>query len=323
MDLTFTSDQEQLSSLTAKYARAELPLSRWHLNGAATSEGKFLGKAAELGWLAMNPSMDGQDLGFNLIDEVLVFRELGRQLAGLSIFAATVAAKLAHASGCNELSVELSEGRHIVAVGVKDYRSGAAAYRLFSNGRPGLALVFGSGAASLFAVEGPRLVPAPCLEPMHDMFHSIELRTEPLARSSTARLFREARLLLAAMNVGQAEASCEMITEYAKVRQTFGRPIGAYQAVRHPIAEMAARAKQAEILTYYASLASDEDMEDCEYLCNSALRLSFQAAKKNADANIQLHGGIGITDDLDAHLFMKRPLLSGLLFRAKVGAGNT
>lgn len=315
MDLSFTGDQEQLTDLTSKYASAELPLSRWHKEGAPEEEGRWLLKAAELGWLGMNPSMDGEASGFSLIDEILVFRQLGRQLAGLSMYAAAIAAKLASISNDPDLSDELASGQHVVAVGIRDHRSGDGACRLFSNGRPDFALLMSGETFLLHTVDQQALPSSPCLEPTHNMYQPVDFGGDARAQFQSPELHREARLILAAMNVGQAEACCEMITEYAKVRHTFGRPIGAYQAVRHPIAEMAARAKQAENLTYFAALASSENHDNAQDLCTSSLRLSQQAATKNADVNIQLHGAIGVTDELDAHLFMKRAILTGLIFR--------
>ena len=110
----------------------------------------------------------------------------------------------------------------------------------------------------------------------------------------------------AALSVGLAETARDMIVEYAKVRHTFGRPIGAYQAVRHPCADMAVRCVEAKAQLYAAAVAWADGREDADVQVYSARVLADHAALKNADDNIQLHGGIGVTDEFDAHYLIKR-----------------
>jgi alkylation response protein AidB-like acyl-CoA dehydrogenase len=116
-------------------------------------------------------------------------------------------------------------------------------------------------------------------------------------------------LLTAAMLTGLAEGAVAMIQEYAGIRETFGRKIGAYQAVRHPIAEGAARCDHARSLLYVAALCLRDRRDDAPLQLSSAKVIAHRAAMRNADINIQLHGGIGITSDLPAHHFMKRALM--------------
>jgi alkylation response protein AidB-like acyl-CoA dehydrogenase len=74
---------------------------------------------------------------------------------------------------------------------------------------------------------------------------------------------------------------------------------------------MAARCEQARCLLFYAALAFEAGREDALTQASAARVIAQQAAMKNADANIQLHGGIGVTDDLPAHFFLKRAILFG------------
>jgi alkylation response protein AidB-like acyl-CoA dehydrogenase len=119
------------------------------------------------------------------------------------------------------------------------------------------------------------------------------------------------------MLIGLAEAALHLIVEYAKVRETFGRPIGSYQAVRHPCADMATRVEAARAQLWYAAAALKEGRAEAPVHLNAAKHLANQAAVANADACIQLHGGIGVTDEHDAHLLLKHALLLSRVFGSK------
>jgi alkylation response protein AidB-like acyl-CoA dehydrogenase len=115
--------------------------------------------------------------------------------------------------------------------------------------------------------------------------------------------------------VGIAERAISMIVEYAKVRETFGRKIGAYQAVRHPCAEMELRAEAGRSLLWYAAASLKEHRADVTAQLDAAKHVANEAAVTNADVNIQLHGGIGVTDE--HHLLLKRALLLSRAFGCK------
>ena len=112
----------------------------------------------------------------------------------------------------------------------------------------------------------------------------------------------EAIFALAAEQVGAAEASLERTVEYAKVRHQFGRPIGSFQALKHRMADLHVRLEAARSAAYGELPASV-----AKAYCSEA----FQAIAAEA---IQLHGGIAITWEHDAHLYFKRAHGSAALF---------
>jgi alkylation response protein AidB-like acyl-CoA dehydrogenase len=150
------------------------------------------------------------------------------------------------------------------------------------------------------------LQPLPCLDKSIASARANLASCKVVATATDAAVRQAGTLLLAAMMVGMAEATCELIVEYAKIRETFGRAIGTYQAVRHPCAEMAVRCEEAKAQLYYAAVSLRDRAVDADLHVAAARVLAQNAALKNADACIQLHGGIGVTDDYDAHLFLKR-----------------
>ena len=103
----------------------------------------------------------------------------------------------------------------------------------------------------------------------------------------------------------------EMAVDYAKERQQFDRPIGAYQAVSHRCAGMLYDTEEARSLTYYAAWCADAEPESLPMASSMAkARASDAAWRVTADA-LQVLGGIGFTWEHDLHFLLKR---------AKVGA---
>ena len=95
-----------------------------------------------------------------------------------------------------------------------------------------------------------------------------------------------------------------MSVAYAKTREQFGQPIGAFQAIKHRCAEMVVRQQSTWALGALASLRVTE-FEDGWYV-SAAKAIAAEAAIANASDNIQNHGASGITDSNLAHLYLKR-----------------
>jgi alkylation response protein AidB-like acyl-CoA dehydrogenase len=116
---------------------------------------------------------------------------------------------------------------------------------------------------------------------------------------------------LAAELTGIAQRALEIAVEYAKERQQFERPIGAYQAVSHRCAGMMYDTEEARSLTYYAAWAADAEPESLPLAASMAKARASDAAWSVTNDAIQVLGGIGFTWEHDIHFFLKR---------AKVGA---
>ncbi len=96
-------------------------------------------------------------------------------------------------------------------------------------------------------------------------------------------------------------------TEYAKVREQFGKPIGSFQAIKHMCAEMLLRSEQASVAAADAARAvADPDDRQLSIAAAVAAAVGITAAKANAKDCIQVLGGIGITWEHDAHLYLRR-----------------
>src|SRR5690606_21300255 len=106
--------------------------------------------------------------------------------------------------------------------------------------------------------------------------------------------------------VGMASACTEMAAEYAKERIQFGRPIAMFQGVKHHCANMAVATELATSAVWDAARAASTGGEQLTYAAAVAATLSAPAADLCANLNTQVHGGIAITWEHDAHLFMRR-----------------
>jgi alkylation response protein AidB-like acyl-CoA dehydrogenase len=115
-----------------------------------------------------------------------------------------------------------------------------------------------------------------------------------------------ARLMLAADMLGASSKMLEQAVNYAKLRQQFGRPIGAFQAVKHMCADMAAELEPARALIWYAAYALDEQLSDATLACMHAKSYMAEASRLISRSATEVHGGMGITDALGLHYWFKR-----------------
>jgi 3-oxochol-4-en-24-oyl-CoA dehydrogenase len=143
--------------------------------------------------------------------------------------------------------------------------------------------------------------------------------SRPLARveltSASARVLDAAadRVAELAATVLSAEAAgitrwaLDTAVAYAKVREQFGKPIGSFQAIKHLCAEMLCRAEQVAVAAADAARAAgDSDHRQLSVAAAIAAGIGIEAAKANAKDCIQVLGGIGITWEHDAHLYLRR-----------------
>ncbi|MCG7607247.1 acyl-CoA dehydrogenase [Mycobacterium sp. CnD-18-1] len=113
--------------------------------------------------------------------------------------------------------------------------------------------------------------------------------------------------VLAAEAAGLARWTLQTATEYAKVREQFGKPIGSFQAVKHMCAEMLLRSEQISVSAADAARAvSESDDSQLSIAAAVAAAAGVDAAEANAKDCIQVLGGIGITWEHEAHLYLRR-----------------
>ena len=107
-----------------------------------------------------------------------------------------------------------------------------------------------------------------------------------------------------------------MTVAYSKDRVQFGRPIGSFQALKHRMADMLVLLEMSRSASWAAAYAVASDAPDAAQLVHAAKSYVAEAVAQVAAETVQMHGGIAITWEHDAHLVFKRAHALGQLFGA-------
>ena len=120
------------------------------------------------------------------------------------------------------------------------------------------------------------------------------------------RVLDVARIGASAEMLGIAQESFQRTLDYLKERKQFGQPIGSFQALQHRAAHLFGEIEMCKSLVLKALQALDTDFEDCVELASLAKAKLSETAHLATTEAIQMHGGIGMTDDFDIGFFLKR-----------------
>ncbi|HEY0775907.1 MAG TPA: acyl-CoA dehydrogenase family protein [Nocardioidaceae bacterium] len=120
--------------------------------------------------------------------------------------------------------------------------------------------------------------------------------------------------LLASEQVGIAQWCLETTVAYLKERRQFGRVVGGFQALKHRLADLYVLVEQARAAARYAAATAAEDDPDAAVAASVAQAYCADVAVKAAEECVQLHGGIGMTWEHPAHLYLKRAKADQLAF---------
>lgn len=267
--------------------------------------------------LAIPEPYDG--LGATFFETAVVLEELGRSLAPSPLLATVVATEALLAGG-----TEVAKARLLPQLA-----AGETATLALDDGP----VLDGDRAQVLLAVVGDDLVE---VDPgsasarwAESMDQTVRLAHLDLAGASTAPIgdghaARERAELVgaaavSALAVGLGERALRMTVDYSRERVQFGRPIGSFQALKHRMADLLLRLELSRSATWAAAYAlgdPDADPAETAQLTHAAASYALESAAHLAGECIQLHGGIAITWEHDAHLVFKRAHALGQLFGA-------
>ncbi len=118
-----------------------------------------------------------------------------------------------------------------------------------------------------------------------------------------------AAVLLAFEQLGGSQACIDMALDYAKSRYAFSRPIGSFQAIKHKLADMYVAIEVARSNAYFGAWALQTEAGELPFAAAAARAAASDAFHLAAKENIQVHGGMGFTWEVDAHLFFRRAKL--------------
>jgi alkylation response protein AidB-like acyl-CoA dehydrogenase len=118
------------------------------------------------------------------------------------------------------------------------------------------------------------------------------------------QIFSRALLEMAAEAVGIAQGALDYARNYAEERVQFGRPIGAFQAIRHKIARMIYEVEAARLLVYKTAWHAERD-EPISQMASMAKCFAGEVSRRTAQECLQILGGYGYTDDFDAQRYLR------------------
>ncbi len=302
---------------------------------------------AELGWMGTAIPEEFGGIGLSHEDLCVIAEELGRSLAptpfSSSVYLATETLLLAGSQEQKQRYLpDLAAGTMIgcvaVSEGVKRPGPASVAAR-FANGRldgekqpvadgdvADFAIVLartGSGERDLaLAIANLTTVDRASLTTVDPSRSHARLRfagteAEPLGAPGQGweiveKVFDRAAVLIAFEQLGGAQACLDMAVEYAKSRYAFGRPIGSFQAIKHKLADNYIAVELARSHAYYGAWALATDAADLQTAAAAARVAAIQAYELASRENIQTHGGMGFTWELDCHLYYRRAKLLAL-----------
>jgi 3-oxochol-4-en-24-oyl-CoA dehydrogenase len=282
----------------------------------------FWDELVGLGWLGLHLPEEHGGSGFGLLELALVLEELGRAVAPGPFLPTACASAVVALTGDDEqrrrLLPHLASGERLAAIGLHRPLRRDADGRLA--GEAGA--VVGAGLThQLLLAAGDDLVVVDAADPAVTVVPLANLDPTRRAASVTVRgaaigdrdvltgarpvAVAVTRLLAAAEAVGGARACVEMATDYAKVREQFGRTIGTFQAVKHHCANMLVAAELATAAVWDAA-RTPPGGDELALASAIAATEALPAFLRNAETNVQVHGGIAYTWEHDAHLLLRR-----------------
>jgi alkylation response protein AidB-like acyl-CoA dehydrogenase len=318
MQLNLSESQLLLRDTVARLFAEESTSARVR---AAESSGGFdrtlWDVVVSLGLIGMRAaaSVDG---GSSLFDAALATEEAGRHLASIPLVEAIVAAALLQRAGADPALIKRATTGEVATLALKPIVSGQR--QLVPAG--GVArLVLALDGDTLVVIERTGLAAAQATAP--SPVEVVDLSAEPgarivlalggAARAIHAAAIEEWKLLAAALLAGMARRALELAGAYSCERVQFGRPIGSFQGVAHPLADSATEVDGAHLLVRRAIWAIAEGRRDASESVSMAWWWAGRAAERAVLRSVRAFGGYGVSLEYDVQLYFRRVRLVSLL----------
>lgn len=338
MGIALTDDHRELAEVARAFLTSQK--ARWAarslLDSPDESRPPFWQDMVELGWLGLHIDERHGGSGYGLPELVVVVEELGRAVAPGPFVPTVIASAVLAKEGSDEQQTRLLPGLidGTVTAGI-GLDGNVRVENGVASGDAGI--VLGAGLAELLLVaagddvlvldrgrSGVSVEVPDNFDPTRRSgrvrLHEVKVSAQDLLSGARAAALARARTVLAAEAVGGAADCVDAAVAYAKVRQQFGRTIATFQAVKHHCANMLVAAESGIAAVWDAARAATEDEEQFQLIAAVAALLVFPAYARNAELDIQVHGGIGFTWEHDAHLHLRRALVDAALLGAEVPA---
>lgn len=296
---------------------------------------------AEMGVTGLHLAEEHGGAGLELIDLAIVAEALGAGAAPVPMLGHWLAGLALQLAGSDEQKARwlplIVSGEIVASVALAEEngwhprhwtleptnRLSGRKHNLLGGGKADLLLV-GLAGGSLALVEGSAeglsVTPLDSLDRTRRLaqveFTDVRAELLPGGAEVAARVYDAALALLAADAFGGATRCLEMAVDYAKVREQYGQPIGAFQGLKHQLANMAVEIEPARGLYWYAAHAFDHLPAEATAACALAKAHLSERFLQAARDCVEAHGGIGYTWEYDAQVYLKRALFDYACFDA-------
>lgn len=305
MDFELSEDQEALAEGVGALCagRFDIETVRAMADGGL-DRGRWT-ELAETGVFSLCvPEADG-GVGLGWAEAAVVFEQLGRALVPGPLVASTLAAGLV--DGAADGSVVVASVERVDGPAMIEHLGWADV----------LLIVDDEGLARVATADLDGRHSEQPLDPLTPVWTVGELPAgSRIGDAMTAAEWRtRGAMLTAALQLGIAVGATDLAVAYAKEREQFGKPIGAFQAVKHRCADMVTRVEVLRAAVYAAGCTLDGNGVDspARTVAVAKVLASHTAAACGKDC-VQVHGGMGYTWEVDAHLFLKRAWVHDLAF---------
>ena len=346
MDFTFSPEQEALRSVARSFlaAQAPGPYVRAMLDDDRGVTDELWAKGVALGWPGLLvPETEG-GAGLGMLEAVVLCEEMGAlPLPGPWLSSAIAGSLVAVHLSDTQLLPHLAEGSRLATVAIEETGTRDPLDDITTTARrrgdrwflDGLKPIVLDGhtadVAYVVARDGDGLAAFALDEPSGELVPNLDV-TRKVARLALtdrparrvgppgdqrhvlARVVDDIGVALCAESVGACDRALAMAIEYAKQRVQFDRPIATFQVIKHKLVDMLHQLELARVATHHAAWASAVD--DPQRESSAALAKGFvaEAATMITAENIQVHGGVGFTWDVDCHLLFRRVKANDVLF---------
>jgi alkylation response protein AidB-like acyl-CoA dehydrogenase len=278
---------------------------------------------AEMGAFSMRVPEEAGGLGLGLLDVALVAAEIGRTLASGPIIEGVAAARLLALLGgepARTLLGRLMDGEAVVSLALGD--AGREPAQWVPGGAAADAVLACDGRC-VFLVEPqdderrtqPNLASAAIAEIRLDRNDRHVLAEGPEAVRAFAAAVEEWKLFMAAALAGLSREAIRLAAAYATERQAFGQPIGGYQGVSHPLADLGADVQAGKFLVWKTIRDIADGAREAGAEISAALWWNAKTAGLAGAQALHTFGGYGLTTEYDIHLYTVRakawPLVLG------------
>ena len=304
MKLSLSEDQTILSDAFRKFFGEESSMERVRAAEATGFDRQLWKALGAMGALSMRVP---DDEGFGAFEAGLVAFEAGRQLASGPLVEAVVATRLlAQLGGHDDLLAGAASGERVLTLALHEAASGE---QLVPGGAVAEAiLVLDGNEIGLVRPDGidrPDNLASQPLGLLNLTGREI-VATGNAARGAFLAALEEWKLLTAAYLAGLGLRALELAGEYAKEREQFGRPIATFQAVAHPLADMAAEMTGADMMWRWAITEIERGGEQATASAPMAFWFAAQASSQAVYRSQHTFGGYGLALEYDIQLYVRR-----------------